>query len=291
MTVVVHTRSEYAALAGRAKNTQPLGERAVVPTMGALHDGHMQLVKEARKVVGETGEVVVTIFVNPTQFGANEDLASYPRPFHEDIALCTEAGVDLVFAPLLEEMYPGGAELRSMTSVHPGPVGAILEAVDRPGHFAGMLTVVAKLFNITQPNHAFFGEKDYQQLALVNAMVLDLNMPVTVHGVATVRDSDGVALSSRNTYLSDHERVVARSIPLALAAAQNQVGTVAQKLAAAQALLSNEIEVVYLEAMANDLSSRLSPDTVADSGRILFAGTVGSTRLIDNCSINSGDSE
>lgn len=290
MTVVVHTRSEYAALAGRARSGQPVGERAVVPTMGALHAGHMQLVKEARKVVGETGEVVVTIFVNPTQFGANEDLASYPRPFHEDIALCTEAGVDLVFAPLVEEMYPDGAILNFMTSVQPGPVGEILEALDRPGHFAGMLTVVAKLFNITQPNHAFFGAKDYQQLALVNNMVLDLNIPVKVHGVATVRDSDGVALSSRNAYLSDHERQVAGSIPTALTAARNHAGTVAQKLALALELLSGEIDVVYLEAMAVDLSTRLNPDSVAESGRILFAGMVGTTRLIDNCDINSGDS-
>jgi pantoate--beta-alanine ligase len=287
VTVVVHTRSEYAALAGRAKNDQPVGERAVVPTMGALHAGHMQLVKEARKVVGDSGEVVVTIFVNPTQFGANEDLASYPRPFHEDIALCTEAGVDLVFAPLVEEMYPDGATLNFMTSVQPGPVGEILEAVDRPGHFAGMLTVVAKLFNITQPNHAFFGAKDYQQLALVNHMARDLNMPITVHGVATVRDADGVALSSRNTYLSDHEREIARSIPAALIAAQNHDGTVAEKLAIARDVLSSDIEVVYLEAMAPDLSARLNPDSVAESGRILFAGMVGRTRLIDNCSIDS----
>jgi pantoate--beta-alanine ligase len=177
-----------------------------------------------------------------------------------------------------------------MTNVQPGPVGEILEALDRPGHFAGMLTVVAKLLAITQPRHAFFGAKDYQQLALVNNMVRDLNMPITVHGVATVRDPDGVALSSRNTYLSDHEREVARSIPAALTAAQNLTGTVAEKLALALELLSNEIEVVYLEAMAVDLSARLNPDSVAESGRILFAGMVGTTRLIDNCSIQMGDS-
>lgn len=287
MTLVVPTRSEYAAVAGRVRSGHPVGERACVPTMGALHAGHIQLAKEARKIVGDSGEVVVTIFVNPTQFGVHEDLASYPRPLSEDIARCTEAGVDLVFAPLVEEMYPGGATLDSMTSIHPGPVGEILEAVDRPNHFAGMLTVVAKLLNITQPHHAFFGEKDYQQLALVKNMVRDLNMPVKVHGIATVRDSDGVALSSRNAYLSNREREVAQSIPRALTAAQNEVGTVAQKLAAARALLSDEIELIYLEAMTNDLSDRLNPAAIADSGRILFAGRVGTTRLIDNCDINS----
>jgi pantoate--beta-alanine ligase len=287
MTLVVPTRREYAAVAGRVRSDQPVGERACVPTMGALHAGHIQLVKEARKVVGESGEVVVTIFVNPTQFGAHEDLASYPRPLSEDIARCTEAGVDLVFAPLVEEMYPGGATLDSMTSIHPGPVGKILEAVDRPDHFAGMLTVVAKLLNITQPHHAFFGEKDYQQLALVKNMVRDLNMPVKVHGIATVRDSDGVALSSRNAYLSNAEREVARSIPRALTAAQNEVGTVGQKLTAAQALLSDEIELIYLDAMTSDLFDRLNPAAIADSGRILFAGRVGTTRLIDNCDLNS----
>lgn len=284
MTVVVHTRSEYAAWVGLTNS-----ERACVPTMGALHAGHLQLVKEARKIVGDSGQVVVTIFVNPTQFGANEDLTSYPRSLPEDIALCTEAGVDLVFAPLVPEMYPDGATLNSMTSVLPGPVGEILEALDRPDHFAGMLTVVAKLFNITQPKHAFFGEKDYQQLALVKNMVRDLNMPVTVHGVSTVRDADGVALSSRNANLSAVDRHVARSIPVALAAAQNLAGTVAGKLGLAQELLSEKIEIMYLEALSNDLSARLDSSMVADSGRILFAGRVGTTRLLDNCNVSAGN--
>lgn len=285
MTVVVHTRSEYAAWVGLTNS-----ERACVPTMGALHAGHLQLVKEARKIVGDSGQAVVTIFVNPTQFGANEDLASYPRSLTEDIALCTEAGVDLVFAPLVPEMYPDGATLNFMTSVQPGPVGEILEALDRPDHFAGMLTVVAKLFNITQPKHAFFGEKDYQQLALVKNMVRDLNMPVTVHGVTTVRDADGVALSSRNANLSDVDRHVARSIPVALAAAQNLAGTVGEKLGLAQELLSEKIEIMYLEALSNDLSARLDSSMVADSGRILFAGRVGTTRLLDNCNVSAGNS-
>lgn len=285
MTVVVHTRSEYAAWVGLTNS-----ERACVPTMGALHAGHLQLVKEARKIVGDSGQVVVTIFVNPTQFGANEDLASYPRSLPEDIALCTEAGVDLVFAPLVPEMYPDGATLNFMTSVQPGPVGEILEALDRPDHFAGMLTVVAKLFNITQPKHAFFGEKDYQQLALVKNMVRDLNMPVNVHGVPTVRDADGVALSSRNANLSDVDRHVARSIPVALVAAQNLAGTVAEKLGLAQELLSEKIEIMYVEALSNDLSARLDSSMVADSGRILFAGRVGTTRLLDNCNVSAGNS-
>lgn len=288
MTVVAHTRSEYAALAGRGRDDRPAGERAVVPTMGALHAGHMRLVDAARELVGPYGEVVVTIFVNPTQFGAGEDLASYPRPFHQDIQLCTEAGVDLVFAPLIEEMYPRGTGLATMSNVAPGPVGEILEGVDRPGHFTGVLTVVSKLLNITQPQHALFGEKDYQQLALINNMVIDLDMPVQIHGVPTVRDSDGVALSSRNAYLTESEREIAQSIPVALTAAQHATGTVAEKLAAAHALLSPQIDLGYLEAMTNDLTARLNPDSVAESGRILFAGRVGTTRLIDNCAINPG---
>ncbi|MCF8539538.1 MAG: pantoate--beta-alanine ligase [Candidatus Nanopelagicales bacterium] len=288
MTVVVHTRKDYWALMEGAPDNEARGDRACVPTMGALHAGHMQLVTAARELVGPRGQVVVTIFVNPTQFGASEDLASYPRPFHEDVAQCVTAGVDIVFAPTVEEMYPGGARLDTMTSVHPGPVGEILEAVDRPGHFAGMLTVVAKLLNITQPQHAFFGEKDYQQLALITSMVADLNMPVTVHGVPTVRDADGVALSSRNTYLSESERVIAQSIPAALRAAQRTEGTVADKVQVAQAHLSAEIDVHYLEAMSNDLSARLDPPQVPVSGRLLFAGNVGSTRLIDNMDIGAG---
>lgn len=283
MTVIAHTIAEYAALSGRLP-----GERAFVPTMGALHAGHMKLVEKAREVVGPEGEVVVSVFVNPTQFGANEDLAQYPRPFLDDVRMCTDYGVDLVFAPLVEEMYPGGVSFDTMTMVQPSSIASILEGADRPGHFAGMLTVVTKLFNITQADHAFFGEKDYQQLCLVSAMARDLNFPLTVHGVPTVRDHDGLALSSRNVFLSDSERELALTIPQALTAAQTTQGTVADKLEAARSVLATDIELAYLEAMTLDLTQRLNPESIAESGRLLIAAKVGTTRLLDNCDINIG---
>lgn len=286
MTVIAHTIAEYAALSGRLP-----GERAFVPTMGALHAGHMKLVERAREVVGPEGEVVVSVFVNPTQFGANEDLAQYPRPFLDDVRMCTDYGVDLVFAPLVEEMYPGGVSFDNMTMVQPSAIASILEGADRPGHFAGMLTVVAKLFNITQADHAFFGEKDYQQLSLVSAMARDLNFPLTVHGVPTVRDHDGLALSSRNVFLSDSERELALTIPQSLTAAQETQGTVADKLEAARSVLAPEIELAYLEAMTLDLTQRLNPDAIAESGRLLIAAKVGTTRLLDNCDINGSHSD
>lgn len=289
MTVIAHTIAEYAALSGR-----PSGERAFVPTMGALHAGHMKLVEKAREVVGPNGEVVVSVFVNPTQFGANEDLAQYPRPFLDDVRMCTDYGVDLVFAPLVEEMYPGGIGIDKvgfdgMTMVQPSNIATILEGADRPGHFAGVLTVVAKLFNITKADHAFFGEKDYQQLTLISAMARDLNFPLSVHGVPTVRDHDGLALSSRNVFLSDSERELALTIPKALTSAQRTQGTVANKLEAARSVLAPEIELAYLEAMTLDLTQRLNPDAIAESGRILIAAKVGTTRLLDNCDINVSD--
>lgn len=286
MTVIAHTIAEYAALSGRLP-----GERAFVPTMGALHAGHMKLVERAREVVGPEGEVVVSVFVNPTQFGANEDLAQYPRPFLDDVRMCTDYGVDLVFAPLVEEMYPGGVSFDNMTMVQPSNIASILEGADRPGHFSGMLTVVAKLFNITQADHAFFGEKDYQQLSLVSAMARDLNFPLTVHGVPTVRDHDGLALSSRNVFLSDSERELALTIPQSLTAAQETQGTVADKLEAARSVLAPEIELAYLEAMTLDLTQRLNPDAIVESGRLLIAAKVGTTRLLDNCDINGSHSD
>lgn len=286
MTVIAHTIAEYAALSGRLP-----GERAFVPTMGALHAGHMKLVERAREVVGPEGEVVVSVFVNPTQFGANEDLAQYPRPFLDDVRMCTDYGVDLVFAPLVEEMYPGGVSFDNMTMVQPSNIASILEGADRPGHFSGMLTVVAKLFNITQADHAFFGEKDYQQLSLVSAMARDLNFPLTVHGVPTVRDHDRLALSSRNVFLSDSERELALTIPQSLTAAQETQGTVADKLEAARSVLAPEIELAYLEAMTLDLTQRLNPDAIVESGRLLIAAKVGTTRLLDNCDINGSHSD
>lgn len=175
------------------------GRTAVVMTMGALHEGHATLIRAARERVGAKGFVVVTVFVNPLQFGAGEDLDRYPRTLDADLALAFEAGASAVFAPSVDEVYPGGEPQVRITA---GPMGERLEGASRPGHFDGMLTVVAKLLHLTAPDLAFFGQKDAQQLALIRRMARDLNFPVEIVGVETVRETDGLALSSRNRYLS-----------------------------------------------------------------------------------------
>ena len=185
---------------------------ALVPTMGALHAGHLELVRAA-KAKGNT-VVIVSIFVNPLQFGAGEDLDAYPRTFEADCELLRPLGVELVFAPTVAGMYPNGQR----TMIHPGPAGAILDGISRPTHFAGMLTVVNKLLSIANPNAAYFGEKDYQQLVLIKQMADDLNLGVEIVGVPTVRESDGLAMSSRNRYLDDAQRQLATTLSAALVA-------------------------------------------------------------------------
>ncbi len=259
--------------------------RAFVPTMGALHQGHLDLVDAARKKVGPSGEVVVSIFVNPAQFGQGRDLASYPRTLESDFKKCQANGVDIVFAPSVSEMYPDGIEPSDYISVQPGPLGFMLEGADRPGHFAGVLTIVAKLLNVTQPDFAFFGEKDYQQLTLISLMVRQLNFPIKIVGVPTRREPDGLAMSSRNTFLDSHQRDQAISISRALIAAQEVAGSVEEKLSAARAVLAGAIETSYLVAMSNDLSHELTGMEIDPEGRLLFAGVLGNTRLIDNMPI------
>ncbi|AVZ38569.1 MULTISPECIES: pantoate--beta-alanine ligase [unclassified Dietzia] len=252
-----------------------------VPTMGALHEGHLALVEAARRTPGSV--VVVSIFVNPLQFGPGEDLDAYPRTLDEDVARLAAAGVELVLAPSAAAMYPNGPR----TTVLPGPAGDILDGAARPGHFAGMLTVVAKLFNIVAPHQAFFGEKDYQQLVLIRQMVADLDMDVRVVGVPTVRESDGLAMSSRNRYLSEDERELATTLNAALVA-----GTFAAKggrqavLDAARAVLAErpQISVDYLELRAGDLGE--PPEE--GPGRLLVAARIGSARLIDNVGVAIG---
>ena len=254
---------------------------ALVPTMGALHEGHLQLVRTA-KGRGNT-VVIVSIFVNPLQFGAGEDLDAYPRTFDEDCAKLAAMGVSLVFAPTVAGMYPSGPR----TTIHPGEAGRTLEAAQRPTHFSGMLTVVNKLLNIAAPHAAYFGEKDYQQLVLVNQMVTDLNVDVEIHGVPTVREADGLAMSSRNRYLSSQERELATTLSAALLAgayAGEKGGPAA--LAAAQAVLATvpEIDVDYLEL--RDRSLGPAPET--GDGRLLVAARLGQTRLIDNVGVDIG---
>ncbi|MGG8408140.1 pantoate--beta-alanine ligase, partial [Streptomyces sp. 12297] len=196
------------------------GRRAVVMTMGALHEGHATLVRTARAVAGPGGQVVVTVFVNPLQFGAGEDLDRYPRTLEADVKLAEAAGADVVFAPAVDEVYPGGEPQVRITA---GPMGTRLEGATRPGHFDGMLTVVAKLLNLTRPDTALFGQKDAQQLALIRRMAADLNFPVEITGVPTVREDDGLALSSRNRYLSAPERRTALALSRALFAGRDRL--------------------------------------------------------------------
>ncbi|MFF9199930.1 pantoate--beta-alanine ligase [Streptomyces sp. NPDC014779] len=209
------------------------GRSAVVMTMGALHEGHATLVRAAREQVGPDGFVVVTVFVNPLQFGAGEDLDRYPRTLDADLELAFAAGASVVFAPSVDEVYPGGEPQVRITA---GPMGERLEGASRPGHFDGMLTVVAKLLHLTSPDLAFFGQKDAQQLALIRRMVRDLNFPVRIVGVPTVRETDGLALSSRNRYLSPAERRTALALSRALFAARDRLAAQAALRARAAAL-------------------------------------------------------
>ncbi|MGA7132617.1 MAG: pantoate--beta-alanine ligase [Mycobacterium sp.] len=253
----------------------------LVPTMGALHDGHLALVRAAKRVPGSV--VVVSIFVNPLQFGADEDLAAYPRVVEDDLALLRGEGVELAFTPSTAAMYPDG----SRTAVYPGPLGSELEGAARPAHFAGMLTVVLKLLQIVAPDRVFFGEKDYQQLVLVRQMVADLNVDVRVIGVPIVRETDGLAMSSRNRYLNAAQRELAGVLSAALLAGTHAAaGGAEAALRAARAVLSEvpAIDVDYLQV--RDSALGLAP--AYGAGRLLVAARLGKTRLLDNVAIEIG---
>ncbi|MEU3608752.1 pantoate--beta-alanine ligase [Streptomyces sp. NPDC035033] len=224
------------------------GENAVVMTMGALHEGHATLIRAARERVGAGGFVVVTVFVNPLQFGEGEDLDRYPRTLDADLELASAAGADAVFAPAVDEVYPGG---RPQVRITAGPMGDRLEGASRPGHFDGVLTVVAKLLHLTRPDLAFFGQKDAQQLAVIRRMVTDLNFPVEVVGVPTVRETDGLALSSRNRYLSPGERRTALALSRALFAARD-------RLAAQEALHARALALPGAQERAETRAEALS---------------------------------
>ncbi|MGH3917140.1 MAG: pantoate--beta-alanine ligase [Pseudonocardiaceae bacterium] len=258
-------------------------EVLLVPTMGALHAGHRELIRTACRTPGAV--TVVSIFVNPLQFGPHEDLARYPRRFEADLAMCREEGVELVFAPGVEAMYPPGSD----TTVHPGVLGAELEGASRPGHFTGVLTVVAKLFGIVGPDSAFFGEKDYQQLVLVRRMVQDLRLDVRVVGIPTVREPDGLALSSRNAYLDTAERAAAVTLWTALAAGAGAGHRGADAVcAAAGEVLARPCPPRHPAVVVDYLALRdcgLGPAPVRGNARLLVAATVGTTRLIDNVGV------
>ncbi|WP_109505621.1 pantoate--beta-alanine ligase [Nocardioides speluncae] len=270
MTAVAYTRDELAKLLAPART-------AFVPTMGALHEGHASLMSTALEYGEQT---VVSIFVNPMQFGAGEDLDRYPRTFDADVAICEARGVDVVFAPSVDEVYPGG---EPAVTVDPGPLATVLEGKTRPGHFRGVLTVVAKLFGLVQPDVAVFGQKDYQQLALIRRMVNDLCMSVEIVGAETIREDDGLAMSSRNRFLSPDDRRAAAVLSRALRAAQQRAeyGVAAARWAAMSELKAEPgIELDYLKLTTPDLGE-LADDAEGEA-RILVAAKVGSTRLIDN---------
>jgi len=257
------------------------GERAVVMTMGALHDGHAALIRAARERVGAGGTVVLTVFVNPLQFGAGEDLDRYPRTLDADLALARESGADMVFAPSVDEVYPGGAPQVRLSA---GPMGERYEGAVRPGHFDGMLTVVAKLLHLTAPGLAFFGEKDGQQLALIRRMVADLNFPVEIVGVETVREADGLALSSRNRFLSAADRVEALALSRALFAGRDAVplGPAAVRKAADEVLAQAGLALDYVALVDPADFTEIDRDDHRGEAVLAVAAKVGSTRLIDN---------
>jgi pantoate--beta-alanine ligase len=277
MPIVARTRNGLAA----ARRT--LGSPVVlVPTMGALHGGHRALIRRARELAGPDGSVVVSVFVNPLQFGAGEDLDRYPRTLLADVLIAAEEGADLVFAPPAVQMYPRP----QLVTVDPGPAGRILEGESRPGHFSGVLTVVAKLLQLTRPDAAVFGEKDAQQLALVRRMAQDVDLGVEIVGLPTVRDPDGLAISSRNRFLSPAERQTALLLPAALRAGQEaaHAGPAAVLKAAGEVLAATADPPLRLDYLA-----LVDPDTFEEAGedhagpaRLLVAARVGTTRLIDN---------
>ncbi|MEU5937628.1 pantoate--beta-alanine ligase [Micromonospora sp. NPDC047548] len=276
MTELVHTRVELAQARDGLKGTV-----GVVMTMGALHSGHETLLRAARE---RADHVLVTIFVNPLQFGPNEDFDRYPRTLDADLEICRRAGADVVFAPSVSDMYPDG---QPTVRVNPGQLGEDLEGQSRPGFFHGVLTVVMKLLQLTRADLAFFGEKDYQQLTLTRRMARDLNVPVEVVGVPTVREPDGLALSSRNRYLSPDERRTALSLSAALragAAAAEQGHDAGEVLAVAHrafAAVGPGARLDYLVLTDPDLE----PGPVSGPARLLVAAWVGGTRLIDNLAI------
>lgn len=280
--VVVDTRMDLAAAL-----SQTHGPRAVVMTMGGLHAGHGDLIRIARDLVGAQGHVTVTIFVNPLQFAATEDLSKYPRTFEADVQLCGERGADLIFAPTPNVIYPKGDP---QITVDPGALGAEFEGVARPDHFRGVLTVVSILLQMTRPDFAIFGEKDFQQLTLVRRMVDDLALPVEIVPGPTAREASGLAMSSRNRYLSDSARETALRIPEAIAAGVDAGPLGADAVVgAARAILESpsaavEVDVQYV--VVTDPLMGTAPEM--GEARLILTAIVDGTRLLDNAAVYLG---
>jgi pantoate--beta-alanine ligase len=255
---------------------------AFVPTMGALHDGHRSLITLAKT---HADLIAVSIFVNPLQFGPGEDYARYPRPLEDDLRVCEEDGVDVVFVPSVTDLYPPGRQI----TIDAGALGSVLEGHSRPGHFNGVLTVVLKLFNIIRPQIAIFGEKDAQQLACIQRMVSDLNIGIDIVGAPIVRESDGLALSSRNVFLTAGERAIARSLSAALEKAATQTSVPAARAAAYEVLDRAQAEPCFeldYATIVNPATFSDVPDDHVGPATFVVAARVGGTRLIDNMIIN-----
>jgi pantoate--beta-alanine ligase len=278
--VVAHTRSELKA----AREALSSRDVAVVMTMGALHDGHAQLIRAARQ---RHAHVVVTIFLNPLQFGPKEDLSRYPRTFDSDMAICRAAGVDVVFAPTPDVVYPDGDP---GVRVSAGPLGEVLEGASRPGHFDGVLTVVGKLFHLTAARSAYFGQKDAQQLLLIRRMVRELDFPVDVVSVPTVREEDGLAMSSRNSYLTPSDREVALCLSRALQAggAAASFGPSAVRRAAREVLVEEPLALVDYLVLVHPQTLADVPEWYRGEALLAVAARVGTTRLIDNTPVLVG---
>ena len=287
MTPPVLARTRLGMTAGRKLLGSPI---VLVPTMGALHEGHIALLRSAAALSRPYGSVVVSVFVNPLQFGAGEDLDRYPRDLDTDLAICEREGVALVFAPGDAQMYPR----EQLITVDPGPMGQVLEGASRPGFFTGVLTVVLKLFQLVGPQVAVFGEKDAQQLALIRRMTEDLCLGVEIASVPTVRDPDGLAVSSRNAYLTEPEHATALALSRALQAGR-QAGESGPDavLAAAQQILDEAAKADpplvtdYLALVEPDTFTLVKPGFAGDA-LLLVAARVGATRLIDNTPLTLG---
>jgi pantoate--beta-alanine ligase len=262
---------------------------AVVMTLGALHEGHASLIRTARARAGDGRPVTVTVFVNPLQFGPDEDLDRYPRTLDADVRLAEQAGADLVFAPDADEVYPGG---QPQVRISAGPMGERYEGASRPGHFDGMLTVVAKLLHLTRPGAALYGQKDAQQLALIRRMATDLNFPVEIVAVPTVREPDGLALSSRNRYLSADERTRALALSRALFAGRDALadGPEAVRGAARRSFAGSGLTADYVDLIDPADFTPAAPGHVGPAV-LAVAARVGATRLIDNIPLEFGAPE
>ena len=281
--IVARTVAELKTQLADLRIARPSAPVVFVPTMGALHDGHRALMTQASHYNGIS---VASIFVNPTQFGPDEDLAKYPRTWEADLQLCADEGINVVFAPTVDQMYGDNPE----STLSAGPLGARLEGAQRPGHFDGVVTVVAKLFDMVHPDRAIFGQKDAQQVAVIRSMVRDLELPIEIEAFPTVRDSDGLAMSSRNVYLSDTEREQALAIPRALVAADHAGSEGAQAVleAATKELTGGpEVHVRYVELVRPDTLEPVPPAFHGDA-LLLIAAMVGTTRLIDNSMVTVG---